>query len=176
MSALSTLIAVLVGIVLGLAVLVYVRNARRERRLAAEMAMIDAGAASATTAPAETAPLTATSSLDAGMTVVGDLDDDATGGAAAAPSEVTLHLPPGARLYVDGRQLPDGTERVARPDAGFVTVLVKADAHQDALVEITPTSPDEIEVTMVEKPKPKPRHVPPPDPASTIAMPPNPYE
>ena len=41
---LSTLIAVLVGIVLGLAVLVYVRNARRERRLAAEMAMVPSDA------------------------------------------------------------------------------------------------------------------------------------
>lgn len=176
MGVVSTVVAVLVGIVLGLAVLVYVRNARHERRLAAEKAMLDAGvvtAAAATPGNAASTTLTESAKPEAGVVGV-DLDDDLAAGAAAA-SEVTLHVPPGARLYVDGRQLPAGTESVARPDAGFVTVLVKADAHQDALVEITPTSPDEIVVTMAEKPKPR-RQVTPPEPTSTIAMPPNPYE
>ena len=137
--------------------------------------MLDAGvgaAAAATASNAASTSLTESSKPEAGI-VVDDLDDDLAGGPAA--SEVTLRVPPGARLYVDGRQLPAGTESVGRPDAGFVTVLVKAEAHQDALIEITPTSPDEIVVTMAEKPKPR-RHVTPPEPASTIAMPPNPYE
>lgn len=172
-SAVSTVIAVLVGIVLGLAVLLYVRNTRRERRLAAEMAMATAvdAAPAPSAAPSSSTPSAA---LDAGTLVVGDLDDDAQ---RTAPPEVMLRVPPGARLFVDGRQLPAGTASVARPDAGFVTVLVKVEAHQDAIVEIAPTSPDEIEVPMIEKPKPKARpSAPAADPADTIAMPPNPYE
>ncbi len=172
-SVVSTLIAVLIGIVLGLTVLVFVRNARRDRRLAAEAAMLEAGAPT-TTAQGIATTAQATSMLDASAVVVGDLDDDLVD--EPTSTEVTLRVPPGARLYVDGRPLPAGTASVRRPDAGVVTVLVKADAHQDALVEISPTSPDEVEVTMAEKPKPKPRHVAPADPASTIAMPPNPYE
>jgi len=173
----STMTAVLVGVVLGLAVLVFVRKVRREHRMAAEMAMFDAAAAHHAV-PAPAASLVPSSTLDAATIAIGDVDDDdAPPGTDAAPSEVTLHVPAGARLFVDGRQLPAGTESVPRPDSGVVTVLVKAEAHEDAVVEIRPTSPDQIDVPMVDKPKPKPRsNVPPPDPASTIAMPPNPYE
>ncbi len=171
----STIIAMLVGLVLGLGVLVYVRNALRERKHAAEALVVDAGTARANAAPI---PTIASSPPDAGTLVVGDLDDGPAAADAASP-EVTLRVPPGARLFVDGRELPADTTRIARPNAGVMTVLVKAAGHEDAIVEVKPTSPDEIDVTLIEKPKPKPRNSAPRpdlDPASTIAMPPNPYE
>jgi serine/threonine-protein kinase len=126
-SAVSAIIAMLVGALLGLGVLALVSNARRERRAAAELAKRD----DALPNPAS-----------AGTTVL---------------RQVTLHVPyDGARLFVDGRELPAGSPRVMRPDAGVVTVLVKAEAREDTIVEVRPTSPEKIEVAMPEKPKPKP--------------------
>lgn len=170
-STLGAILAVLVGVVLGLGVLLYVRNVRLERRAAVDIA--DASTTVAILPPA---------TLDASVAalVVDDLDDvPATApDADVHPSEVTLHVPGGARIFVDGRELPAGSTSLSRPDAGVISVLVKAEGHEDAIVEIRSTSPDEIEVPMVEKPKPKPRPPATPnadsDPAP--AMPPNPYD
>jgi hypothetical protein len=61
-------------------------------------------------------------------------------------------------------------------------VLVKSDGREDALVIVDPRSPDEIQVSMAEKHKPKhnrtasPKPDPRPDPTPTIEVPPNPYD
>jgi serine/threonine-protein kinase len=156
-------LAVIVGVVLGLGVLVYVHNARKARAAAASsFAFSDAAALVAVSAVPDAA-------------VARDIDDPPRVMADAAPPTVRLHVPDGARLYVDGKELPAGTMSVPRPDAGMTTVLVRAELREDALVVIHPTSPDEIDVSMLDKPKHHPR-IPRPDPASTITTPPNPYE
>ena len=170
-STLGAILAVLVGVVLGLGVLLYVRNARLERRAALDMA--DASMTVATLPPA---------TLDASVAALMVVDlDDVTATAPDAdvhPNEVTLRVPGGARIFVDGQALPTGITSVARPDAGVITVLVKAEGHEDAIVELRPTSSDEIEVPMVEKPKakPRPQTTPHADSDPTLAMPPNPYD
>jgi serine/threonine protein kinase len=166
----AMIIAMLVGVVLGLAVLVYVKNVRRERRAAAENAFADAG-------PTLVVPATKPAVSTTGAREDGRPD----GGVNLAPvrsREVTLRTPPNARLFVDGRELPPGTSTVPRPASGVVTVLVRADTREDTLVELKPTSPDEVEVVMADKPKPRPikAPTPSPDPASSITTPPNPYD
>lgn len=162
MSLLSAVAAVLVGLGIGLAVLSWVRTARKERAMLASLAQADAGALVASAAP------------DAGedrsgqgqpALFLGDLDDETP----ALSDRITLVVPEGARLFVNGEALPAGQRWVARPDAGSVTVLVKADGRQDTTVTITPTSEEEIEVTMKKKPRPV-------NPVATIEPPPNPYD
>ncbi|MBX3261165.1 MAG: serine/threonine protein kinase [Labilithrix sp.] len=171
---LGAFFAVLVGVVLGLGVLLYVRNARRERRAAAEMATLDATATTiaSSLAEADAAPAATDvgSTSDAALAVAPDEPP-------AAPDTVTLLVPAGARLSVDGRALPEGVTSVPRPDAGVVSVLVTADGHEDAIVDVKPSSAGEIDVAMTPRPKPRPRSsAPKPDPDPTVAMPPNPYD
>jgi hypothetical protein len=53
-------------------------------------------------------------------------------------------------LIIDGVVLPRGTDAVAKPATGTTTnVLVRADKHEDTLVMIDATSPDEVEVTLI---------------------------
>ncbi|MBX3219145.1 MAG: serine/threonine protein kinase [Labilithrix sp.] len=173
-STVGAFLAVLVGVVLGLGVLLYVRNTRRERRAAADMALSDAAAMAVATTPTEAID-TPPPMLDGAS---GDLLDPPAP-PPEAPRTVTLLVPAGARLFVDGRELPDGASSVPRPDAGVVAVLVTADGHEDAMVEVTPTSSEEIEVAMFVKAKPRPRSSAPRpdrDPDPPVAMPPNPYD
>lgn len=161
-SALSAILAALVGVALGLGVLVYVRSVRLERRAPVE----------------DTSTTTATLSSATRDASAGALEDAlATTADADVPSnEVTLHAPRGARIFVDGRELPAGTMSLPRLDAGVITVLVKAEGHEDAIVEIRSTSSDEIDVPMVPKPKAKPRTRARPRANAPPAMPPNPYD
>lgn len=171
--ALGAFLAVLVGVALGLGVLLFVRNARRERRAAAELTMQAASAsASATTIAPPPAGSTAPRVADGAPALDAAADDP-----PAPPSVVTLLVPAGAHLSVDGRAMPEGVTSVPRPDAGVVTVLVSAEGHEDALVDVKPTSAAEIDVALTPKPKPKPRSgAPKPDPDPTETMPPNPYD
>ena len=148
---LGLVLAVLVGAVLGLSVLLYVHEVRKTR-----------GAASASSAVGR----------DAGVVVVGDLDDVPASSAARAaePRGVKLLVPEGARLFVDGHALPEGTVEVQRPDSGVLNVLVKAEGRHDTLVLVDPQAPEEMKITM---PPARPKRA---TPAATIVMPPNPYE
>lgn len=169
MSALLGALAVLVGVLLGLGVLLYVREARRERAAAAAAlaAAADAGVPTPTVLTASTtaAPPIVAAGRDAGPTVIGDIDDDPL----VRAGYVRLKVPDGARLYVDGQPLPPGVHLVSRPDAGEVNVLVKAEGRLDAIVTISPDSEPELEVTMKKKLRPV-------NPVSTVSMPPNPYD
>jgi serine/threonine protein kinase len=173
-SAVAASLAVLVGVILGLGVLVYVKNARRDRRVAAEMAMLDAAS------PTAFSPPVALPASDASVVAVPvPVDDTAQLDAAMAvapPATVTLRVPEGARLFVDGRELPAGTTAIARPDAGSVMVLVKAEARENTFVEVKPTSPDEVDVAMAPRARPTRSVAPQSGPASSLTMPPNPYE
>ncbi|HVH46527.1 MAG TPA: serine/threonine-protein kinase [Labilithrix sp.] len=164
--------AVLVGLVLGLGVLSYVhsaRNARKERRAARqELVLADAANAAVVTPSTVSSVVALANDVGASARVASD---------AAVGDEVILRVPEGARLVVDGRELPEGTLSVPRPRTGAVSVLVRSETHLDRLVEVTPSSPGEIEVAMVGKHKPKQRApAPRAIPAATIVMPPNPYE
>jgi serine/threonine-protein kinase len=158
MSLLAGVLAVLLGVVLGLGVLSYVRAARRERfaALAATSAVADASVASVTKADASV--------------IAEDVDTKSSPPPSESAAQVTLRVPEGAQLYVDGQPLPRGTVAIPRPDAGRTHVFVKAEGHQDTIVAVEPDSPDTLEVPMQPK---KPR---PPTPAPTVTTPPNPYE
>jgi serine/threonine-protein kinase len=163
MSLVSGIAAVLVGLVIGLAVLSWVRAARKER----------AAAVLAGTTKDEAGVLLAATTVDAGEVddgrpalFLGDLDDEEPN---SSSDRITLTVPDGARLFVNGEPLPADQKWIARPDAGSVVVLVRAEGRLDTTVTVDPTSDDTIEVTM----KKKPRAV---TPVATIEMPPNPYE
>ena len=163
MGVVGGVLAVVVGSLLGLGVLFYVRETRRTR-LAAAMASTATSASTTTiaSAPGDPSP---PGVLDASVTIVGDLDDEPP----PAPAVVKLVVPEGARLYVDGKPLPHGATSVARPDAGVTVVLVRAEGREDTSVVVESDSADELEVSMARK---KPRPIAPPP----ITMPPNPYE
>lgn len=155
MSMLAGVLAVLVGLMLGLCVLFYVRTARREHAEAVASISLAADAAAPIVVIADAAIRT----------------DERVEGAPAPGSnelaQVALQVPQGAQLFVDGQPLPPGTVTIPRPDAGSIHILVKADGRQDTMVVVEPDSPDTLEVTM---PRKKPRA-----PAPTVP-PPNPYE
>jgi hypothetical protein len=166
MSTLGGALAILVGLVLGLGVLAYVRAERKSRA----SAVLDASSFS---------------SLGDGGSMIGTkATEEPPPPIAIAPKpprspEVTLRMPDDARVVADGVELPLGTRQVRRPDAGgLVTVLIRAEGREDAIYVIDPSSPNEIEVTMIEKPpSDKPAHrkntVPKGIPS---AVPPNPYD
>jgi len=164
MSVLMGAIAIILGVLLGLGVLFYVREARRERAATAAR-HADAGVPSVPLPPPVLIASTskpAAAVKDAGAAIM-DIDED------VRAQYVKLKVPDGARLYVDGLPQPPGIFLVARPDAGEVNVLVKAEGRFDALVTISADSAPEIDVPM----KRKARTV---NPVSTVSMPPNPYD
>jgi serine/threonine-protein kinase len=154
--------AVLLGVILGLGVLFYVRETRRARAAAAFARLTSVDPPAPRTSATNTAP----PAPEPEVLNVGELDDPP---APAALGRVTLLVPEGAKLFIDGRWLAPGTTTIARPDAGTRAVLVHADGREDTTVIIDSTTPDEIEVTMA--PRAKRRSAP-----STVVMPPNPYE
>src|SRR5688572_14856309 len=119
--------AALVGAVLGLGVLSYVRSAKHKSRAIASSATISAPAVS------ESAPPTLPKIDAAIVENAGELDDDK---ARAGGSRVKLLLPPNATLVVEGVTLPAGTDSIARPDAGSLTVLIRADKFEDGIILI----------------------------------------
>lgn len=166
-STIAAIIAMLIGAVLGLGVLAGVKSARLERR--GPVTSLDASSASPLTTPSSTPALAIPSQKPSAA----ELED----GAVTRSTDVILHLPNGARLFVDGRELPPGSTSVPRPSAGVVTILVKAEGREDTVVEVKPTSPGDLEVAMAHKSRPagKSSASAGPDPA-TITAPPNPYE
>ena len=165
--------AMLIGMAAGLGVLFYVHEIRKHRvggdRADRGHAVIeDAGAPPApppTSAPSATHPPVPVPMTTA--VTIGDLDD--------AVDTVKIHVPDGARIYVNGQELPSGSVGVARPEAGVLNVVVRADGKNDAVVVVDPHSAENIDVTMTRK-----RRLPaPPQPPSTTSgasMPPNPYD
>lgn len=146
--------AVFVGLVLGLAVLAWVHRSRDAHRA---------------TAPrkARTAVPSATPAAPSGEPAVASVQMPST--------HVLLRVPSGARLFVQGKELALGEHRVPRPARGSTRVLVKAEARHERWIEVTEASPEEIEVTLAVKAKPKTTD-PHAQPTSTLSMPPNPYE
>jgi serine/threonine-protein kinase len=156
--------AVLLGLGLGIGVLFYVRETRRARAAAALTR------APAVVAAAQMLVDSGTSAIQAPQEVLdgGDLDDvpppKSNGG-------ITLIVPENARLFVDGKFLPPGTTSVSRPNAGVKNVLVRAEGREDTVVVLDPTSPDELEVPMPPRKRPRPTAQSP-----AVTPPPNPYE
>ncbi|HVJ90825.1 MAG TPA: serine/threonine-protein kinase, partial [Labilithrix sp.] len=139
MSTLAAVLAVLVGLALGLGVLFFVRHARKERRATViDTPTLDASAADSSSpdaTPLADSPTTfAPTGVDEATTPYTD---------AATTAKVVLRAPEGARLFVDGKELPMGTLSIPRPDAGTVLVLVKAPGYKDTMVQLEPSSPDE---------------------------------
>ena len=175
-SVLLMLTAALLGIVLGVGVLSYMRQQKRAR---VERARIEAQAlADASARAAASASLT-----------------------SAPTKSPRVHLrvtPETAVLLVDGVLLPRGTDAVSRPTPGTtVSVLIRADKFEDTVAMIDTNSPAEVNVSLVPAALPTPsatttvrRRIldaggagktgggpkdPPPEPAGPEA-PPNPYE
>jgi hypothetical protein len=156
MSMFAGVLAVLVGVVLGLSVLFYVAKARRNRAEAVGPKVAVSARAAVSVAPSA-------------VLNVGELDHTPTPSQTDALAQVRLDVPDGARLFIDGRELPAGTRTVPRPDAGVVHVVVKAVGSQDAPVVVSPDSPAAIEVVLQKKKRAI-------NPVATVSMPPNPYD
>jgi serine/threonine-protein kinase len=162
MSLLSGVSAVLVGVVIGLAVLSYVRAARIER----------AAAALASTTKADAGAVVA-AGRDAGALedsrpalFLGDIDDD---GPTSPSDRIPLEVPDGGRLFVNGEPLPASQKWIERPDDGSMNVVVKAEERLDTTATVELTSDDTVEVTTKKTPDPV-------NPVTKIEIPPNPYE
>lgn len=159
----SAIFAMLTGALLGLVVLFFVKSARHERRAMTALGL-DASTTATASAPRPSAPATVAARAPASAAEP-ELD-----AAVLRSTDVILHLPSGARLIVDGRELPPGSTSVPRPTTGVVKILVKAEGREDTYLEVRPTSPGDVVVTMKKK------VVPAADPAASITTPPNPYE
>jgi len=159
-------LAVFVGMLAGLGVLFYVHEIRKHRTIGdrpdhGHAAIVeDAGVSLPVPSATTPAPI-----LTASAVTIDDLDD--------AVDTVKIHVPDGAHIFVNGQELPAGAVGVARPEAGVVNVVVKADGKNDANVVVDPHSPESIDVTMTRK-----RRIiaPAPSASSGTAMPPNPYD
>ncbi len=165
----AAVIAVLIGAVLGLGVLLYVKQARNERR-----ATVEASASGAPALPVAPRATAAPARMAAPIADAGVFEPELDA-ASLRSSDVILHLPNGARMFVNGRELPPGSTSVPRPTTGVVTILVRAEGREDAFVEVRPSSPGDVHVPMAVKPKPK--AAPSGDPSSgAVTTPPNPYD
>ena len=159
-SVVAAVAAMLVGLVLGLGVLFYVHETRKRHAQVDRLhPFADAGAAVAPEPPPPPPPPSAIPSAVA----LGDVDD--------ALDIVKIHVPEGAKIFVGNQELPAGAIGVARPEAGVVSVVVKADGKNDAFVTIDAHSPEQVEVPMTRK-----KRILAPAPGSAPAMPPNPYD
>jgi serine/threonine-protein kinase len=154
-SALWVIVAALVGAALGVGVLTYVRSAKKARAAAAA-----AAAAASTDAPSIRVPATGTAGsapLPTRLVVPGAGSATALPEASAsttlAVTSHSVHLtitPNTAVLVVDGVVLPRGTSTIARPqNAATMNVLVRADKYEDTIVLVDPSTPDDVEVTLV---------------------------
>jgi eukaryotic-like serine/threonine-protein kinase len=172
--------AALVGAVLGVGVLSYVRSLKRSRAPQVVTAVTTAAQATELLPP-----------------IVKAAPPEAAERAAAAPAAapvVRLHVtPPSAVLVVDGVVMPRGTEAIARPpEDGSMEVLIRADKHEDAVVVVDGATPDEVEVELtpvkarpVRAPLPEPTDARPEaalprpqpiEPPPIVETPPNPYD
>jgi hypothetical protein len=141
-SVVGIAVAALVGATLGVGVLSYVRTMKRPRPPIAAIDATPSAGVSATSTVAMTtsasAPTTATSASE---------NVTAT---PAVQGRVRLRITPStAIVLVDGVVLPRGTDTIAKPQVGAsMSVLVRADKHDDTMVLIDSASPDEVEVTL----------------------------
>jgi serine/threonine-protein kinase len=165
--ALWVVVAALVGASLGVGVLTYVRSAKKARSVAAA-----AAAASATTSAGADAPLRAPATTTVGlasgapsgapvappvpsMITIGDPIDPPSAVAASSPRVHLTIKPATAILLVDGIVLPRGTDTIARPqDGATMNVLVRAEKHEDTIVLVDTSTPDEVEVTLTPVARP----------------------
>jgi len=130
--------AVLLGALLGIGVLGYVRNARKVKAAdaAAARAAASASALASALAAVPTAPPSAASS--------------STTGVEPAVKTIRLHIVPStAIVVVDDVALPPGTTTVKRPpDGKTLNVLVRADRFQDTIVLVDSATPDDVDVAL----------------------------
>ena len=157
--ALWVVVAALVGASLGVGVLSYVRSAKRARSVAAAASVSAAAAASSADAPVR-APATTSVGFASGapsapvapvpsMITIGDPIDPPTPVDASARRVHLTIKPATAIVLVDNVVLPRGTDTIARPQDGTtVNVLVRADKHEDTIVLVDGSTPDEVEVTL----------------------------
>jgi len=155
--AMWVVVAALVGASLGVGVLSYVRSAKKARSAAAAAA---AAAAVSSDAPMRS-PATTTVGFAPGApsvpVVPGTASTLATPEASASSGVIEtarqVHLtikPATAIMSVDGIVLPRGNDTIARPQDGTtLNVLVRADKHEDTIVLVDSSTPDEVEVTLV---------------------------
>jgi serine/threonine protein kinase len=141
-------LAALFGASLGIGVLSYVRSVRKPRTpIAAVDATSPPVSATTTVATASATGVTVATSAATATTTATDV----TSPTSAVQGRVHLRITPSASIVlVDGVVLPRGTDVITKPREGAsVSVLIKADKHEDALVVVDATTPDEVEVALV---------------------------
>lgn len=166
-------VAALLGALLGVGVLSYVRNARRAK--AADLAAARAAASASALAAATSASASASASA-----VAPPVDTNVR--------KIRLHVVPStAVVVVDDKPLPPGTTTVPRPtDGTTMNVLVRAERFQDTIVLVDSATPDDVDVALeplaspmkpvvarLEAGAPQKKDAAAPAPSDT---PPNPYE
>jgi serine/threonine protein kinase len=157
---LGALLAVIVGLIGGAAVLFYVHEARRTRAMHnVTSATLDAS--SPAPLVVNTAPVSEPPDASSYM-IVGDRDP---------LPEIQLLVPEGAHIFVDNRELPPGSTNVPRPDGGPSAVVVRAEGRNDAILMLDAAAPDVIEVRLTRKKRAVDAGT-----AGDVAMPPNPYD
>jgi serine/threonine-protein kinase len=150
--AMWVIVAALVGASLGVGVLSYVRAAKKARSAAAAAASAEAPIR----APASTAVGFASGAptvpvVPSAVSTLTSPEASASSTAVAGARRVHLTIKPAtAILLVDGVVLPRGTDTIARPQDGTtMNVLVRADKHEDTIVLVDSSTPDDVEVTLV---------------------------
>jgi serine/threonine-protein kinase len=174
-STIGVILAMLGGALLGLVVLFFVKAARSERRVAALAVDAAATAASPTVPVAKAAPPASASAPTVATPDASEAEPEPDA-AVLASTDVILHLPVGAHMIVDGRDLPPGSNSVPRPASGVVKILVRAEGREDTYLEVRPTSPDDVVVTMKKKPPPPPAPSATEERSASPVLAPNPYE
>lgn len=134
-------VAALLGALIGVVVLGYVRNARRARAADQQAAQAAASAHALASALATTSSASSASSLPGAS---------ASDTRPTAPRSIRLHVvPSSAVVIVDEVVLPPGTTTVTRPaDGKTLNVLVRAEHFQDTIVLVDSATPDDVDVAL----------------------------
>jgi serine/threonine-protein kinase len=149
--------AALVGALLGVGVLSYVRSVRKAKAKATAAHVMPAASVSGASAAA-----TASTVMELPST--------------AGHVHLTIK-PDGAIVVVDGVVLPRGTDTIARPTNGVtMNVLVRAEKHIDSVIVVDSATPDEVDVSLEPKartnlPEPSPASPGPASASSVVANP-----
>ena len=160
--ALWVVVAALVGASLGVGVLSYVRTAKRARAAAAAALSADGPirrpptAATVGSAVGTPAGLPGPSTADSRVGPAPPTSASTGAGVAAGAPRVHLTIKPAtAVVLVDGIVLPRGTDTIAKPQDGTtVNVVVRADKHEDTIVLVDSSTPDDVEVTLTPNARP----------------------
>lgn len=149
---LAFLWATLVGAILGALVLAYVRTVHKPKSASARNTGTPSLETSHRAAPSTSFVETGRSPPSRGGAST-TTHQVIPGQAVPTASPIRLHITPeSAVVILDGIVLPRGMDTIAKPALGTViNVLVRADKHEDAVLTLDSTTPEDIAVALIPK-------------------------